>query len=59
MAARRGNPQEHKKDRLFKDLTRLSTNHVDKLWKSMLMIFLIGWLSIPSANCLNNRQFLL
>jgi hypothetical protein len=59
MAARPGNPHEHKKDRLFKDLTRLSTNHVDKLWKSMLMIFLIEWLSIPSANCPNNRQFLL
>ena len=59
MAAARGNPHERKKDRLFKDLTRLSTNHVDKLWKSMLMIFLIEWLSISSANCLNNGQFLL
>jgi hypothetical protein len=58
MAVRRGNPQKQKKDRLFKDLTSLSTNPVDKLWKSMLMIFLIGWLSIPSTNCPNNRQFL-
>lgn len=50
MAAARGYPHQHKKGQLFKDLTSLSTKHVDKLWKSMLMIFLIEWLSIPSAN---------
>ena len=53
------NPDECKKDRVFKGLNSLSTNHVDKLWKSMLMVFSVERLSIPSANCLINGQFLL
>ena len=47
------------KTRLFKGLQRLSTKFVDKLLKTMFIVFFAKALSIVFANCLKFRQHII